>query len=156
MSLILNIPEFWIYKGSEYASGFEYARILNIPNFWIYQSYTGFGICLNNSWICLNMPDYVSICLNISEYAELRVNEHGAIFLKRQKLIFSVADGSISFVFCFRLNIFTSKIWICCYLSGLTGRKWCWGSWILIYPSSVLFFLSQNWYRNPYDPIFVK
>ena len=33
MFLVLNVPEFWIYLGSEYASGFEYARILNIPEF---------------------------------------------------------------------------------------------------------------------------
>ena len=31
MSLFLNMPEFWVYQCSEYASGFEYARILNIP-----------------------------------------------------------------------------------------------------------------------------
>ena len=31
MSLFLNMPEFWVYECSEYASGFEYARILNIP-----------------------------------------------------------------------------------------------------------------------------
>ena len=33
MSLVLNVPELWIYKGSEYGSGFDYARILNIPEF---------------------------------------------------------------------------------------------------------------------------
>ena len=68
MYLVLNVPEFWLYQGSEYASGFEYAMILNIPEFWICQGYTGFRICLNNSWICLNMPDYVWIFLNMSEY----------------------------------------------------------------------------------------
>ena len=60
---------FWICQGSEYASGFEYARILNIPEFWICQGFTGFRICLNNSWICLNMSDYVWIFLNLPEYA---------------------------------------------------------------------------------------
>ena len=30
MSLILNVPEFWIYQSSENASGFEYVMILNI------------------------------------------------------------------------------------------------------------------------------
>ena len=30
MSLVLNVPEFWMYQGCEYASGFEYARVLNI------------------------------------------------------------------------------------------------------------------------------
>ena len=33
MSLVLSVPEFLIYQGSEYASGFEYARILNTPEF---------------------------------------------------------------------------------------------------------------------------
>ena len=41
-----------------------------------------------------------------------------AAFLKRQNFIFSVAAGSISFGFCLILNIFTSKVSICCYLSG--------------------------------------
>ena len=35
MSIVLYEPEVRIYKGSEYASGFEYARIPNIPEFWI-------------------------------------------------------------------------------------------------------------------------
>ena len=49
MSLVLNVPEFSIYQGSEYAFGFEYAKILNISEFWICQGYRGFIICLNNS-----------------------------------------------------------------------------------------------------------
>ena len=68
-SLILNVLEFWIYRGFEYASSFEYAGVVNIPKFWICQGYTGFRICLNNSRICLNMPDYAWICLNMLEYA---------------------------------------------------------------------------------------
>ena len=31
MSLVLNAPEFWIYQGPEYTSGFEYVRIQNMP-----------------------------------------------------------------------------------------------------------------------------
>ena len=31
MSLVLIVPEFWIYQGSEYAFGSEYAMFLNIP-----------------------------------------------------------------------------------------------------------------------------
>ena len=69
MSLVLNVPEFGIYQGSEYAYGFEYVRILNKPEFWKCQGYTGFRICLNNSWIFLKMPDYVWIFLNMPEYA---------------------------------------------------------------------------------------
>ena len=146
MPLVLNIPVSWIVQGSEYTSGFEYARILNILGFRICQGYTGFRICLNNSWICLNMPYSVWICLNMPEYAGICVNmpgstwmtlalhfpispwtlgylfkrlqetrgysrrEHEAVFLKKRNLIFSIAAGSISFVFCFRLNISSSKI----------------------------------------------
>ena len=36
--------------------------------------------------------------------------EHEAVFMKRQNLIFSVAAESILLVFCFRLNVFTTKI----------------------------------------------
>ena len=137
--------------------------VLNMP---------GFRIYLNNSWICLNFSDYVWICLNMPEYTGRCVKmpksawmtfvlyfpcgyitlhtrsyvlkEHEVVFLKRQYVIFSMAAGSILFAFCFRPNIFTSKIWICCYL--LSG-EWGW-PWILICPSSVLFFLSQNLQRN--------
>ena len=47
------------------------------------------------------------------------MKEHEAVFLKRQNLVFSIAAGSISFVFCFRINIFIRKIYICCYLTYL-------------------------------------
>ena len=143
---------------------------MNIPEFWICQGYAGFRICLNNSWIWLNMPDYSWKYLNILEYDGKCMNvpksvwmafllhfahfticfaipfstwtrgylfepiqetrddslkEDKAVFLKRKNLIFSIATGSISFDFCFRLNIFSSKFWICCYLSGpRSGRFW--------------------------------
>ena len=38
------------------------------------------------------------------------LKEHEAVFLKRQNLIFSIAAGSILFVFCLKLIVFTSKI----------------------------------------------
>ena len=131
MPLVLNTPRFWIYQSS------EYARVTQ-------------GICLNNSWICRNMPDYAWICLNMPEFAKICVNmpkstlmvftiqypispfvlqslfylfeclqetrgyslkEHEAVFLKGKKWFFlKLAAGIISFVFCFRLNIFTLKI----------------------------------------------
>ena len=67
-SLILNVLEFWIYRGFEYASSFEYAGVVNIPKFWICQGYTGFKyawIIPKYVWICLNMLGY----LNMLEYA---------------------------------------------------------------------------------------
>ena len=33
MSLVPNVLKFWIYQGSEYDSGYEYAKILNKSEF---------------------------------------------------------------------------------------------------------------------------
>ena len=156
MSLFLNVSEFWIYQGPEYTSGFEYARILDISEFWICQGYTGFRVCLSNSWICLYMLGYGWVCVNIPEYAVIYLNlpewlllcitpfpqlfynsfstwTRGYLFEcnKCQEVIndrrlwsegtwgcfleeiifgFFIATGSTSFAFCFRRNIFTSKI----------------------------------------------
>ena len=63
---VLNSPGFWICL-----CGSEYARVLDIPEFWIFQDYTRFRICLNNSWICLNMLDFVWTCLNMPKYARI-------------------------------------------------------------------------------------
>ena len=41
---------FWIYQGSEYGSGFQYARVLHIPGFGIWQ----FSECTR----VLNVPEY--------------------------------------------------------------------------------------------------
>ena len=59
-----------VWQGFEYIPGSEYAVVLNMPVFWIYQGFEyarvthGFKYVLNNSWICLIMPEYVWICLN--------------------------------------------------------------------------------------------
>ena len=126
-------------------------------------------------WICQNMPEYAEICLNgfcfrFSPFPHLFYNPlstwthdylfeclqetrgyslkvHGAVFLKRQNLIFPVAAGSTWFVFFFRLHIFTSKIETYCHLLvARSGVEWelDWWLWIWIYLSSVLFFLSQK------------
>ena len=42
--------------------------ILNIPWVLIWQDYTGFWICLNNSWTCLDKSEYVLMCLNLPEW----------------------------------------------------------------------------------------
>ena len=51
---VLNIPDFWIYHGSEDASGSEYTRVrvFNMQ-------------CSGYAWI---IPEYAWLCLNISEY----------------------------------------------------------------------------------------
>ena len=39
--------------------------VLNMPGFSVCRGYTGFWVCLNNSWTSLNMPEYVEICRNV-------------------------------------------------------------------------------------------
>ena len=48
--MVLNMLDFWIHQGSEYASGSEYTRVTEDSEY----------ACL-----CLKMSEYVRICLNI-------------------------------------------------------------------------------------------
>ena len=108
------------------------------------------------AWMCLNMPEYAGIYVNIPKstwmsfvlhapivipcllgYLFRRIfnlKEHEAVFLKRQNLMFSIVAGSNWFVFCFRLKIFLSRI-LKSFLpsrvqgTGTLGRE----LWILIY-----------------------
>ena len=54
---VLNMPDFSVYRGSEYVFGFEYVRVLDILQLLVCQIYTGF-------WIRLIMPECARICLN--------------------------------------------------------------------------------------------
>ena len=121
------MPGFWRYQSSENArvsQGSEYV--------WVIPKYT--QICLITSgyvWICRNMPEHARICLNLPEWLLFYISPfphffynilftwaRGYLFerfLKRKNPIFSIASGSISFVFC------SSKIYICCYIYN------CWG-----------------------------
>ena len=85
MPPILNVSELWIAQDSGYVSGSECARVLDVPGLWVCFC---FWICqdpeytrvltmsglqrvqnmLNNSRICLNLPNYVWICVNIPGY----------------------------------------------------------------------------------------
>ena len=77
------------------------------------------------AWICLIMPEYVRIWVNMPKsgiflhfpIVILCLKESWTVFLKRQNFIFSVTAGSILFVLCFRLINCTS-FRICCYLWG--------------------------------------
>ena len=62
----------------------------------------------------------------LQETRSCGLKEHEAVFLKRQNLIFSMLAGGFSFVFCFRLHIFTSKV---SSLLLLLGRSWGARSW---------------------------
>ena len=118
-------------------------------------------------WVCLNMPEYARACLIYLNgvcfthsflhlfYKPFFTWTHSYLFKRLQEtkgynlnLVFSLAPGSISFAFCFRLTIFTRKIWICYCLLEPRGRVGCWRLWILTYPWSVLIFHSQNLQRN--------
>ena len=115
------------------------ALVLNIPGwrwFRIYQEYA--WICLNMlnyTGISLNMPksDWIAFVLHFliaipcllkhvgvvtyfNVYSKLEVRHWGNMigcFLEDKKQVFSRVAWSIWFVFCFRLNIFTSKISNC-------------------------------------------
>ena len=84
------------------------------------------------AWICLKIPEHGGMWVNtpfliiipcvllnawllISTFTQNQklfciLEEHKAVFLMRQNLIFSIVAGSIWFNFCFRLNVFTTKI----------------------------------------------
>ena len=58
--LVLHVPEFWIYQGSEYSSGFEYARVTQGSEYaWIIPEY---------AWLRLYMSEYAWICSSMCEY----------------------------------------------------------------------------------------
>ena len=132
MPLLLNMQVFWLYKGS------EYARVTQ---------------CSEHSWI---NPEYVWLCLDMTEYAWMASAIYFPIFipfllggylfqfshktrshsLKKHKAVFwqrqTGVTGSIWCVFCFRLNIFTIKIsnlLLPLRAKGEEGQ----GLWILIY-----------------------
>ena len=113
-------------------TGFWMSLVLNMPGFW-----TEFWICLNNSWIYLNMPKYAGICRCLNELQWLFfcmfhcnplpiwmcgyifqqiLKEHEAAFLKSQNVFF--VSNLIFFFFFFRLNVFT-RFRISFYLLGL-------------------------------------
>ena len=152
MSLVLNMPEFWIYQGSEYASCFEYNRVLNMTVLHRIQN------MLDYVWMCLNMSAYVGIGVNMSKSAwivfvlhfrispfflqslfnlntwllwtstgDYSLKEYWAVFLKRQNYLFFI-------LFYF--------LW-----EGDWRRGWrlvSSGPWILMPPSSVCFFLVKT------------
>ena len=103
----MKIPEFWLYQGSDYTSGSQYARVLNIPEFWICKgSENASGS--ECAWV-LNLPYAWMIieCLIMVEYARIHVNMPKC-FLDETK--FDIFYSSWKYLICFLLNTFTSKI----------------------------------------------
>ena len=75
---VLSMPGFWIYQGSEDASGSQYTRFLNIPEFWIFwfpncqcSKYAKFSQGPEYAWI---IPEYAWLCLNMLEYEWIFLN----------------------------------------------------------------------------------
>ena len=64
---VLNMRGFWIYHGSEYASGFEYDRSLNIPRL---------RRGLNMPECARIVPEYVWLCMNRYECGWICGNIH--------------------------------------------------------------------------------
>ena len=69
---VLNIPEFWIYQGSEYALGSKYAKVLNRQGFEYAKVNVKQG-CDMPEYAKI-IPEYVWFSLNMSEYAWICVN----------------------------------------------------------------------------------
>ena len=115
-------------------------RVLNMLEYaWIIPEYA--WLCLNMTeyaWIYINMPESIWVafvfhvlvvitclleCIVIYLNKVYSLKEHEAVFLRRQNLIYSVVAGSTWFVFCFRLNNFTSNIQIPIYSYFLGPRR---------------------------------
>ena len=120
----------------------EYASIyVNMPK----SAWMAFVLHFPCGYIILHVVTYLKVYMRLT----VIVWRTRGCFLEETKFNFFCSSWRYySFVFGFRLNIFTSKIWIYCYLSRTRGGEGGWVPWILKYPSSVLFFLSQNLWRN--------
>ena len=120
---VLNIPGFCIYQSSEYARVLNILPVLHISGFWIYHgSMPGLHRVLNMpecaqiipgyGWLCLNVPK--SVCMAFVLHFLIIIiylKEPQTVFLKSKNLIFTLQQLEVfDFAFCFRLNIFTSKI----------------------------------------------
>ena len=140
------MPWFWIYS--------EFLICQDYTGFRICLNYSWICLIMSwYVWICLNMPEYAWICLNLPEWLLFYISPFSHLFYNtlsawireyfferlqeviawrnmslfswRDKIwFFSIAAYSICFVFYFKLNIFTSKIWICCYIPSPRGAVW--------------------------------
>ena len=130
---VLNIPRFWICLWFWICQGSEYTRVLNMSGLHSVLNIPDY-VWLNMPryiWICRNMRECAQTCLNgfcivfphcnplstwtrayfqrLHKTRRFSLKENDAVFLETQNLIFSIA-AVILFSFCFRLNVFTSKI----------------------------------------------
>ena len=69
MPRVLNKSGFWIWHAGICNDTLVYATIRRVPRMSDYDF-----IHLNNAWIYLNMPQYLSICLTMVEYCWMFLN----------------------------------------------------------------------------------
>ena len=89
------------------------------------------------TWIFLNLPEWV-LFYGVSTYFNL--NTKLEVIVWRKMRLFSWRNGSIWFIFCFRINIFIDKIsnlLLPCEARG-QGRR----PWVLVYPVLINFAIS--------------
>ena len=141
----MNSPGFWIYLCFWMCQSFGYTRVLNMslvlnmPGFLIYQGSEGLEykwIIPEYTWLCLTMSElflfYISpfphlLCnlfsIRTRRYLSERLqegNRNTRLFYWRDKIWFFLYQLEIFHLFfCFRLNI-------CCYFSGPRGMCVCW------------------------------
>ena len=126
MPLVLKMPGFWIYQNSKHARVLNIHLVINMlpilrvltmtENAWIISKYSEMNMNMPKSaWMTFIL--YVPIVIprppeRVVTYFNkvYSFKEHEVVSLKRQNLIFSIVAESTGFVFCFRLNTFTSKI----------------------------------------------
>ena len=107
-----------VWQHSEFDSDFEYVSVLNIRGFWIYQAchnarFLGRPLnmselhrvlnmpqCLNDSWICVIMPECAWICLNGFCFTFTHWN-YRLFYWKVKVWFFSIVTGSIWFCLLF-------------------------------------------------------
>ena len=135
------------YFRNAFCQGSEYIKVLNMSVLHEVLKMPEYAwFCLAEyARICLNMPQW--LLLNISPLQSLTylkawsiifeslifqrlhkirtfgLRENEAIFLETQNLIFSIVAERIWFGFCFKLNIFTSKISNLRLLSGMEAAN---------------------------------
>ena len=149
---VLNIAGFWIYQGCQCARVLNMLLVLIMSEFWIYhsckncQGYTGFSeyawIIPGYAWLYLIMSKFVWIAFDLHlSIVIICVKEPWTVFSKIKNLTFSIVAESIWF--CFRLNIFTSKISNLLLHLGAEGdgERESWYNQPMIYSITILMML---------------
>ena len=98
---ILNMPELWIYRSSEYTRVLNMFLILNTPGFWIYHGskYARVTKGFKCAWI---IPGYTWLYLNVPKSAWMVFVLHLPIvipYLKEPWIVFLESENLIFFFY---------------------------------------------------------